>query len=222
MLNCVVHQIWMNPKENDIITKPGERHIKYMKDWRNCEKYYLWNHITMREFIMEQDNTFLEIYDKLPLWINRCDVFRYFVLYYIGGIYADCDLEIKSYDKMNELIDKYNLIFVDSGVINFDNYFIYSIKEHKFMEDCYKTININSTDLLIGNAVQMKRIYSLYNGNDKLHAKSYDLPVHHYASRSWLTDYSYDITTTYILPVGVFLIIVISLLLIIRLVYEPM
>jgi mannosyltransferase OCH1-like enzyme len=65
-----------------------------MEQWKqlvHANDYYLWNESSMESFIRQKEPEFLKVYKSFPAWINRCDCFRYFALYYIGGWYVDMD-----------------------------------------------------------------------------------------------------------------------------------
>ncbi|KAG5953839.1 hypothetical protein E4U53_001912 [Claviceps sorghi] len=54
--------------------------------------HILWTDATARNFIRDIYPAFLPTYDGYPYNIQRVDSFRYFVLYYYGGIYLDLDV----------------------------------------------------------------------------------------------------------------------------------
>ena len=90
----IIHKIWMSPKENGVRTKIPQP----WKDWDNhCRQlhpswnYITWNERTMRDFVRQEMPELLETYDTYPSWIQRCDAFRYVVLYRMGGVYLDMD-----------------------------------------------------------------------------------------------------------------------------------
>ena len=56
-------------------------------------EYRLWTDEDLLEFIMQRFAAFLPTYLGYAHAINRVDVARYFVLYELGGIYADLDIE---------------------------------------------------------------------------------------------------------------------------------
>lgn len=53
----------------------------------------LWDDTDNRNFIVENFDWFLPIYDHYPAEIYRVDAVRYFYLYMFGGVYADLDTE---------------------------------------------------------------------------------------------------------------------------------
>lgn len=60
-----------------------------------------WNKKNARAFIKKEHEWFLPIYDGYAYSIQRCDALRYFLLYTIGGVYTDIDLEpVKSIDSL--------------------------------------------------------------------------------------------------------------------------
>jgi mannosyltransferase OCH1-like enzyme len=72
--------------------KPSQVSIQtYMPDW----EYVLMTDEMNRNFIQEHFPTFLSYYDAFPYGIQRADAIRYAVMYVHGGLYLDCDFELK-------------------------------------------------------------------------------------------------------------------------------
>lgn len=55
-------------------------------------KHILWNDKTMDKFVKKYYHDFYKIYKSYKYHIQRCDVFRFLVLYKYGGIYLDMDI----------------------------------------------------------------------------------------------------------------------------------
>ncbi len=86
----IIHQI--SPLNQD----------KWPNSWKECYKTWLWedweykrwnDEDDMRNFIFEKMPEFIPIYDSLDVKIKKIDVFRFFLMYYEGGIYVDMDFE---------------------------------------------------------------------------------------------------------------------------------
>ena len=96
MIPRIIHHIWID-KNNEYNANPIIP--PNFKIWMSsCTKItgyqrILWTGIKMRNFIANYFPNFLEMYDHYPSWIMRCDAFRYFVLYQMGGVYLDADIE---------------------------------------------------------------------------------------------------------------------------------
>lgn len=56
-------------------------------------RHILWTDASMRAFVAERHPWFLDTYDGYDSAIKRADAFRVFVLYEMGGLYADLDYE---------------------------------------------------------------------------------------------------------------------------------
>lgn len=91
----LIHQIWMNPEneldENPVLPIMYKRFANRWKFLNPDWGYQLWNGKTMNDFIQRFYPEYYEFYKSLPLWIHRCDLFRYFIMYHYGGVYLDMD-----------------------------------------------------------------------------------------------------------------------------------
>jgi hypothetical protein len=91
----ILHQTW--------VTKNVRREfVKWIKKWKEFHpdlEHWFWTDETARLFIEKKYPEYLDLYDSYPRNIQRVDVFRYFVMFEFGGIYADLDVElVKSLD----------------------------------------------------------------------------------------------------------------------------
>ena len=68
----------------------------YLETWRAHHPTWRvarWTDATMRDFVRNRFPGRIEAYDSFPSAVNRADVFRYMVLFEIGGVYVDLDVE---------------------------------------------------------------------------------------------------------------------------------
>ena len=68
----------------------------YLETWRSYHPTWRvarWTDATMRDFVRLRFPERLAAYDAFPAAVNRADVFRYMVLFEIGGLYVDLDVE---------------------------------------------------------------------------------------------------------------------------------
>ena len=91
MIPKIIHQTW---KTKDIPNEwlTAQESIKNIyKDY----KHILWTHDSMNKFVNDEYPTFYKTYISYTYDIQRCDAFRYLVLYKYGGIYFDLDVICK-------------------------------------------------------------------------------------------------------------------------------
>ena len=68
----------------------------YMETWRAHHPTWRvarWTDATMRDLVRRRFPGRIDAYDAFPSAVNRADVFRYMVLFEIGGVYVDLDVE---------------------------------------------------------------------------------------------------------------------------------
>ena len=82
--NNTIPDAWINSHETCLMHNPEG-------NW----SHILWTDATARDFIRDFYPSFLPTYDGYPYNIQRVDSFRYFALYYYGGIYLDLDVGCK-------------------------------------------------------------------------------------------------------------------------------
>lgn len=86
----IIHQTW---KTDDV----PEAWVESQQKWQSfCMEhgfeYRFWNDEQCRELIGDEYPNLLEMYDKLPLGIQRSHVARYAIMHARGGIYTDMDI----------------------------------------------------------------------------------------------------------------------------------
>lgn len=105
----IIHQIWFGIIPNKRVAKKAFESLKkYRESWitKNPNWFYVcWNWDKCKELVKEHYSQHLEMYNKYPHHIQRCDVVRYFILHRYGGLYCDADyICLKPWD---EVITKY-------------------------------------------------------------------------------------------------------------------
>lgn len=91
MIPKIIHQTWKNTKIPD----------NWIDAQKSCKilhpdyKYILWTHEDMDKFVKSEYPNFYKTYISYKYDIQRCDAFRYLVLYTYGGIYLDLDIVCK-------------------------------------------------------------------------------------------------------------------------------
>lgn len=85
----IIHQTW---KDSNI----PSQFIPFVNSWKSRHpswQYILWTDKKNRNFVAEYFPKFLSIYDSYPYAIQRADAIRYLLLYKLGGVYVDLDIE---------------------------------------------------------------------------------------------------------------------------------
>jgi mannosyltransferase OCH1-like enzyme len=95
----------------------------------------LWTDQTMDTFMKTQYPEFYPLYTSYPYTIQRCDAFRYFVLYTYGGIYLDMDIVCK---QSLEKFLTYEIVLTHSHTPGslFTNALFMTVPKHPFMKYC--------------------------------------------------------------------------------------
>ncbi len=131
----IIHQTW---KTEEI---PAEwKDAVYSCKLKNPDyKYILWTDKLMEEFVKYKFPDFYKTYMGYPHNIQRCDAFRYLVLYIYGGIYLDMDIVCKK--NLDPLLS-YELVLTKSAntTLAFTNMFFMATPYHPFMKFCIEEL----------------------------------------------------------------------------------
>lgn len=141
MIPKIIHQTW---KTKDIPDEWKDA-VNSCKTINKDFKHILWTHETMDKFVKKNYPEFHKIYKSYKYDIQRCDSFRYLVLYKYGGIYLDMDIICNK--KLNKLLH-YDLVLARSANLetSFSNAFFMVIPNHDFFKYCigHLSENINN------------------------------------------------------------------------------
>jgi len=119
MFPKIIHQIWYqggscpdNLNQNTIKLK------SYHKKW----KYILWDNKKIINLI-KNDREVLDSYKKLKYMHQKIDFAKYIILYKMGGVYVDMDVDIiKSFDSMLEKFNSYEVILSSINLNRLESY----------------------------------------------------------------------------------------------------
>ena len=132
MIPKIIHQTWKDENiperwKDAVQSVQNLQHLGYV--------YVLWTDDGMEAFMKENYPDFVELYQSYPHHIQRCDVFRYFVLYKYGGIYLDMDIECKK--DLSDFLN-YDLVLTNSSNISSSatNSFFMASVENEFIKYC--------------------------------------------------------------------------------------
>ena len=153
----IIHQI--SPKDkskwNECWFSCSESWKQYYKEEDGYE-YKMWNdEEDMEEFIKEKYNWYYPIFINFDKKIKKIDVFRFFILYEFGGIYADMDYECLS-PFLNDLcIDNspHSVYIPESPFVHLQylhNSMMISVPKHPFwlylINETFYTTNLQVVD----------------------------------------------------------------------------
>ena len=141
MIPKIIHQTWKTEK----IPERWKDAVDSCKKIHKGYRYILWTDKMMRKFVQKFYPDFYPTYQNYSHNIQRCDAFRYLVLYKYGGIYLDMDLVCEK--KLNDLLH-YDLVLIHSNSEKryFRNSFYMSIPKHPFIKFCIEALPKHKSD----------------------------------------------------------------------------
>jgi hypothetical protein len=100
----IIHQIWYQGA-----TAVPPRYRAFRDGWQKAHpgwEHRLWDQASCRALLAERYPDFLATWEAYPLFIQRIDSIRYFILHSHGGLYLDMDMEcLKPLDPLLEGCD---------------------------------------------------------------------------------------------------------------------
>lgn len=133
----IIHQVFLNASENSM--EFFQRYESYRQSWKQMNpdfQYILWNEEKIEKVINISYPSIMPLYKRYKdIWIARSDIARYVVVHYMGGVYADIDLECTRsmtdlYKELGEKTVALNYTYKPFGIAN--DFFLAS-KNHEFM-----------------------------------------------------------------------------------------
>jgi len=135
MIPKIIHQTW----KTEEIPEKWKDAVHSCKIKNPDYKYILWTDKRMEEFVKYKFPDFYKTYMGYPHHIQRCDAFRYLVLYIYGGIYLDMDIVCK---KNLDPFLSYDIVFAKSYNLNttYTNMFFAVSPYHPFLKFCIEEL----------------------------------------------------------------------------------
>ena len=135
MIPKIIHQTWKTRE----IPEQWQSAVESVKMIHPDYEYILWTHETMAEFVKSTYPDFYPTYLNYKYDIQRCDAFRYLVLYKYGGIYLDLDIASKK--KLDGLLH-YNLVLCKTAIFSkhYQNCFYMCKPQHPFIKFCIEQL----------------------------------------------------------------------------------
>jgi mannosyltransferase OCH1-like enzyme len=138
MIPKIIHQTWKTQNVPD----EWKNAVYSCKTINKGYKHIIWTHESMNKFVKKYYPDFYKMYKSYKYDIQRCDAFRYFVLYKYGGIYLDMDIICNQ--KLNNFLH-YDLVLARSSNIetSFSNAFFMGVPNHFFFKYCIDHLSEN-------------------------------------------------------------------------------
>ena len=132
----IVHQIWLGSSLPVKFRELRERWIRIMgSEW----KFILWDEIAIEMFGLEN----IEAYESAGNYGEKSDIARYEILYRMGGVYLDTDMEpYRSLQPIHEKFEFYAGI-ANTETIELNNALIASVPRHAILKECMKRVRDN-------------------------------------------------------------------------------
>jgi len=127
----IIHFIWIGNNIPEKYLEYIETWIRYHPDYHFC----LWNNNNIPKLVNQ------ELFDNITDYAMKVDILRYELIYFLGGIYIDCDfLCIKNIDNLINNFDNFcsheSKEFITNAIFGF-------VKEHKFLYNVIENLKYN-------------------------------------------------------------------------------
>lgn len=115
----IIHQIWFQGK--NIIPSKYIPKINKIKEFHPSWKYIVWDDKSIKELMMVNKN-WLDTYHHFRYLHQKVDFAKYVILYQIGGVYLDMDVEIlKPLDMLLHKNNEFNIIVSRINLNSFES-----------------------------------------------------------------------------------------------------
>ncbi|XP_013382708.1 uncharacterized protein LOC106153359 [Lingula anatina] len=100
----VLHQVWTNVNVPVAFSSVMKTWVTNQGSWRK----YFWEWKDVDKLVAATHPEFLEVFRSLPSHQMRLDIFKYMLMYRVGGVYADIDMQ--SLRPMDDVLDAHPCI----------------------------------------------------------------------------------------------------------------
>jgi mannosyltransferase OCH1-like enzyme len=127
----IIHFIWIGNNIPEKYLEYIETWIRYHPDYHFC----FWNNNNIPKLVNQ------ELFDNANDYAMKVDILRYELIYFLGGIYIDCDfLCIKNIDELINNLDNFcsyeSKEFITNAIFGF-------VREHKFLYNVIENLKYN-------------------------------------------------------------------------------
>lgn len=145
-----IFQTWLTSE----LPKKMAENVEFVKKQNPEFKYYFYDDIQCRRFIADNyDSDVLDAYDRLVPGAYKADLWRYCILYKLGGIYMDIKMRPTNNFKLIDLTmnehyvkDRDSPIFFEKGNLGIYNAFMVNYPKNPLLLECIQSIvnNVNN------------------------------------------------------------------------------
>jgi mannosyltransferase OCH1-like enzyme len=152
----IIHQIWFDFRQEKDKKGPPEipdKYKNYRESWATNNPDWLcvlWDDDMSNQMVKSHFPELWKVYSKYPTGVQRCDAFRYCLLYRYGGFYVDVDTKCLKpvntvFDDRQLAKDKPIILFENSNSPFFyrlrnGNFAMYSIPKQDFWQKVIKDV----------------------------------------------------------------------------------
>ena len=148
----IIHQIWFDFREEKDKKGPHEfpgKYKNYQRSWivKNPDwSYVLWDDDMSDLMVKSHFPDLWKVYDNYPTGVQRCDAFRYCLLYRYGGFYVDVDTKcLKPITPLFSTFKKPIVLFENSNSPFFyrlrnGNFAMYSVRNQDFWKKVIRDV----------------------------------------------------------------------------------
>ena len=163
----IIHFIWIGNNISEKYLEYIETWIRYHPDYHFC----LWNDNNIPKLVNQ------ELFDNATDYAMKVDILRYEIIYFLGGIYIDCDfLCIKNIDdlinNLNNFCSHESKDFITNAIFGFvrEHIFLYNVIENlRYNFFSYKNVvNNNSYIPKITGPEYFTELCHIFQKNNKL------------------------------------------------------
>jgi mannosyltransferase OCH1-like enzyme len=194
----IMHFIWVGPNQIEDV------YVDYIKSWiikHDDWKFCFWNDNNIPLLINQ------EYYDKTDVYAMKADILRYELLYFIGGVYVDCDfLCFKNIENIIESYDGFSAYESDTYISNalmgfkrYDNMLLNIIQKIPINIDInyndFKNIPKLTGPIFLTELWNIykssdhylfpKEYFYSYSTEDKINGNCYNISNNTYAVHTW-------------------------------------
>jgi hypothetical protein len=140
MIPKIIHQMWLDKNVSNNSGAP-EKYVKFVSSFNEYNPEFMmifWNIDRFKKLFDDypEIKKYKNVWHKLPIHIQKCDMARYIILYLFGGLYID--LDFMCFKNLSPIIDR-NLLLVREPIefsaknqTKISNSFMGSIPKHPF------------------------------------------------------------------------------------------
>ena len=111
----IIIQIWVQKEGGPAMPKTHTKYVKQMKELNPDYQHLFFDQTDVDQFFTSNYPEYYDTYQRLPVFIQKLDFFRYLAIYHYGGFYFDVDIEpMKPLD--DKIVDHHAVFPIDEYI----------------------------------------------------------------------------------------------------------